>query len=75
MTKQFNYRDESGRFTPKPIAVNRLYSFNGIIVRTKFKLDDGYFWVSHHKKLNGEVHQSQLKLINKKKVNEYLKKA
>lgn len=72
--KNYNIRDKFGRFTRKPITKNKLFDFKGITVRTKEQLDSGFWWVSYHKKLYGEAHESELKFIDKKKVNEYLKK-
>jgi len=79
MKNYHNLRSKNGRFIPleqvKPnIVPGRLYDFYGTVVRAGAKMFNGLRKISFHKKLTGEVKDSDLKLISRISVNKYLEK-
>ena len=57
------------------IIPGRLYRHHGTIVRAKQRLNNGLRLVQAHKILNGFVRDSELEIISKQEVEEYLKEA
>lgn len=70
-------RDRQGRFTNKSKYIRNgcLYSFKGAVVRAIDKDPSGKRVVSFHKSLFGKVDDSELELVPKSKVKEYLQNA
>jgi hypothetical protein len=54
------------------IKKNCLYGYRGIVVRAKGLTNNNLRIVSYHKSLFGFVKDSELNLINKKEVEQYL---
>ena len=54
------------------VVPGRLYGYQGFVVRAGRKTNNGLRVVSYHKKVNGFVKDSELRVIDNNKVNEYL---
>ncbi len=71
----------SAKYSFKPgkttisIVPGRLYSYKNTIVRARQRCRNGLRHVSFHRLLNGFVRDSELELISKQEVEEYLKEA
>ena len=85
MNKFYNIRNSAGQFTrkvnrandgkfasPNKIVAGRLYSWKNQVVRALKKDDKGARLVSLHHTLFGFVKDSELKKIDKHKVNKHL---
>ena len=73
-TNYHNFRNSKGQFTPRlNIVAGRLYNFRGATVRALQKdTKAGARLISFHKTLFGFVKDSDLTLVNSRKVKNYL---
>jgi hypothetical protein len=74
----YNFRDKTGRFAkrvPQSIVAGRLYGYRGTIVRAGQKCNNGKRHISFHKQMHGFADESELILISREQVQNYLANA
>lgn len=77
----YHLRDNLGRFSVRArasfptIVAGRLYGYRGTIVRAGQRCTNGKRHISFHKQMHGFVDESELQLINRAAVEDYLSNA